>query len=89
MQTKRVPIEQFQMPYGKYKGQRLGDLYYSDKKYLLWVSDNFDVGNTIGDRVREFLGKMNNLEEDIGQGQLPFEDSRDIRDQDNFDDIPF
>jgi uncharacterized protein (DUF3820 family) len=67
---KRVPIAEFQLPYGKYAGWKLGNLYYQDKEYLGWVSKNFEQGNSVGSRVRDFLKEMGELEKLIPQEQL-------------------
>lgn len=58
MGKQRVPIEQFKMPFGKYQGQKLADIYYKDKEYLEWCAEKFEPGNNVGERVREFLDKM-------------------------------
>lgn len=70
MKNQRVPIEEFQMPYGRYSGVKLGDLYYKDKAYLQWCQKNFPATEGVGKRIHEFMDKMNVLEKEVNQPEL-------------------
>ena len=60
MKRERVPIFEFEMPYGKYKGFKLGDLWYQDMDYMIWSAKNLQ--DTVGKRIREFIDKMRELD---------------------------
>jgi uncharacterized protein (DUF3820 family) len=64
MNKERVPIFEFVMPIGKYKGNKLTDLWYKDKQYMDWAAGKFK--NRIGDRIREFIEAMNELDRKAG-----------------------
>lgn len=47
------------MPFGKYKGQIIGDIIQSDPSYLLWCKDNltFDLDDSCLELINYSLGK--------------------------------
>lgn len=44
----------FVMPFGKYQGETLDEIYAENPKYLEWIVDTWDAGD-VRDKVEEFL----------------------------------
>lgn len=44
----------FVMPFGKYQGETLDDIYMENPNYLEWIADTWDAGD-VRDKVEEFL----------------------------------
>jgi len=51
--TRTVSTQDFEMPYGKYKGQRLTWIVENNRSYTKWLLDN--SGNNIKSRLKELL----------------------------------
>lgn len=51
---KKVNNNEFTMPYGKHKGEKIIDIVHSDRKYAVWISENSHSHN-LRDRFRECL----------------------------------
>lgn len=50
----------YKMPFGKYKGTELIEIYEDDPDYLQWCAENikqFDVRNTIEDFLQEVIAR--------------------------------
>lgn len=39
------------MPFGKYRGKRLAEIYYVDPSYVLWLANKFEVANKRYERI--------------------------------------
>jgi len=48
-------LGEFEMPFGKYKGEELQVIYLSDKGYLHWIVKSFSNNSEVRDVVEEFL----------------------------------
>jgi uncharacterized protein (DUF3820 family) len=54
--------EIFEMPFGKYKGMSLGEIYAENKGYLEWVLQEFDRGSEIYAQVENFMDEVEEQE---------------------------
>jgi len=54
--SQRLPITEFTMPYGKYRGLTLPEIYQHDPQYLKWAAKKWN--NTIGNRCKEYLESL-------------------------------
>lgn len=50
----------FIMPFGKYRGMSLDDIYCENPDYLEWIKDNFEDG-WIQEKVKQYLWSPNGM----------------------------
>lgn len=46
------------MPFGKYKGKHLAEIYYVDPSYMLWLANKFEPTNPRYERVVELAKRF-------------------------------
>ena len=50
----KVTDEEFEMPFGKYKGKKLTDIIKDDRDYAVWAAANLTKGN-VAKRIQNLL----------------------------------
>jgi len=50
-----IADEDYKMPFGKYRGERLYELARTNASYLQWVLKNLDVQKSLRDRIGRAL----------------------------------
>lgn len=48
-----MDLDKYIIPFGKYKGEYLGDVVCDDKQYMEWVAQNID--GELGEKANEIL----------------------------------
>lgn len=49
------------MPFGKYRGKRLAEIYYIDPSYILWLANKFEVSTKRYERIVELAKQFSTV----------------------------